>query len=296
MTSGLMRTIFCLGSLALERSMTVMRLETETWGAARPMPCAAYMVSNMSATNLRSLSSNSVTGSPGCWRTGSGYFTMVSSIGVLRARAFPRYLKIPDLLDVAFVVPLQFLSRIAAEFLHDFFGDDEGYHGLGCYPSGGDYADVGAFIAGAGGFAGVEANGFQWAAQGADGFQVAADDNVFAVGDAAFDAAGVVLVASESCGAFRILLAVVDGVVSLGAEGLSGCHSATDLDGFDGLQAHDRPGKQAVKTLIPVGVGADAGGQVVDDDLEDATNGVLGTGDLFDLGLHAGFGVGVDAA
>ena len=58
------------------RSITVTRFETPTCGAASPMPCEAYVVSNMSATSLRSSSSNSVTGSPGCSSTGSGYFTI----------------------------------------------------------------------------------------------------------------------------------------------------------------------------------------------------------------------------
>ena len=62
------------------RSMTVMRLETPTCGAARPMPCEAYVVSNMSATSLRSSALNSVTGSPGCSSTGSGYFTILRII------------------------------------------------------------------------------------------------------------------------------------------------------------------------------------------------------------------------
>ena len=62
------------------RSITVTRLDTPTCGAASPMPCEAYMVSNMSATSLRSSALNSVTGSPGCYSTGSGYFTIFKII------------------------------------------------------------------------------------------------------------------------------------------------------------------------------------------------------------------------
>lgn len=45
-------------------------------GAARPMPTALYMDSNMSAASARSSSLNSATGSVGRCRMGSGYVTM----------------------------------------------------------------------------------------------------------------------------------------------------------------------------------------------------------------------------
>ena len=88
----------------------------------------------------------------------------------------------------------------------------------------------------------------------------------------------------------------MDRVVHLGAEGFGRRDAAANFYGFHGLQAHDRPGKQAVEALVPVGVGADAGGQAVDDDFEDAADGVAGAAGLFDFGLHAGFGFWVDAA
>ena len=78
-------------------------------------------------------------------------------------RAF--VLEIPDLLDVAIVVTLQFICRVAPKFLHDFLGDDEGYHGLGCDSSSRDDADIGALIACAGGFPGIEADGLKRTAQ-----------------------------------------------------------------------------------------------------------------------------------
>src|SRR3954454_11462561 len=110
------------------RSMTVTRLDTATCGPARPIPWAEYMVSNMSATSLRSSSLNSFTGSPGCCRTGSGYFTMVRIT----------YLKAPDLFDVSIVISFHLQQGVAAELLvgracngqcdHGFSGHSRGRH------------------------------------------------------------------------------------------------------------------------------------------------------------------------
>ena len=110
MISGLMSTSFSRGSLPMLRSMTVMRLETPTCGAARPMPCEAYMVSNMSATSLRSSALNSVTGSPGCCEHRLGIFHNLQN-----HCAF--CLKAPYLFDVSVEISFQFQQRVAAEFL-----------------------------------------------------------------------------------------------------------------------------------------------------------------------------------
>ena len=56
--------------------MTNSLRETPICGAASPTPRAAYIVSNMSETSRFSLSSNSVTGSPGVSSTRSPYFTI----------------------------------------------------------------------------------------------------------------------------------------------------------------------------------------------------------------------------
>ena len=78
--------------------------------------------------------------------------------------------------------------------------------------------------------------------------------------------------------------------------GRLGCsHAAAEFHGLHCLQAHQRLREQAVETLVPVGVGADAGRQAVNDDLEDAADGVAGAERLVDLGLHGGFGFGVGA-
>ena len=56
-------------------SITVSRCEMAICGAANPIPCATYMLSNISATSVFKASSKTVIGAPGCFSTGSGNFT-----------------------------------------------------------------------------------------------------------------------------------------------------------------------------------------------------------------------------
>src|SRR3569832_314407 len=58
--SGL--TKLCGALRSSEMSMTMARLKTFTWGAARPMPGASYMVCNMSSSRVRYSSSTRATG------------------------------------------------------------------------------------------------------------------------------------------------------------------------------------------------------------------------------------------
>src|SRR5438128_9012463 len=53
-------------------SMTITRLGTPTWIAARPIPGAAYIVSSMSSISARRSSSTVVTGFDTCFSSGSG--------------------------------------------------------------------------------------------------------------------------------------------------------------------------------------------------------------------------------
>lgn len=59
-------------SSSLTQSRTTRRRPTPTWGAARPMPGAAYMVSSMSSARRRRSSSKLVTGFATARRRGSG--------------------------------------------------------------------------------------------------------------------------------------------------------------------------------------------------------------------------------
>ncbi len=69
------------------------------------------MVSNMSAINLRSSLSNSVTGSPGFCNTGSGYFTIGKIISL--------FLVAPYLFDVAFKISFHLERRVPAKLLRN---------------------------------------------------------------------------------------------------------------------------------------------------------------------------------
>ena len=126
----------------------------------------------------------------------------------------------------------------------------------------------------------------QRAAQRGDGFQVAADDDVFAVGDAAFEAAGAIGGAAKAAGGF----VVGDFVLDFAAVGASGGHSRADFDAFDGLDAHDGLRELAVELFVPLGVAAEADGNVVGDDFEDSADGVAGFERGIDFGFHFFFG------
>ena len=73
--SGLISTIFSSGFFLKLTSITVIRCEMLICGAASPIPCAAYIDSNISSVSFFSFASNTVTFSPGFDNTGSGHFT-----------------------------------------------------------------------------------------------------------------------------------------------------------------------------------------------------------------------------
>ena len=174
-------------------------------------------------------------------------------------------------------------------------GDGQRDHGFRRHARRGHHANVRSLVARGGFLAGIEADRLEGAAQGGNRLQISAHHDVLAVGDAAFDAAGVVLRAGKAGGLAGVGGRVVDGVVDLGAEGLGRGDAAADFDRLDRLQAHHGPGQQAVEALVPVGVGAQAGRHPVRDDFEDAVDGVAGAGGFFDFLLHAGFGFRVHA-
>src|SRR5262249_42405754 len=69
----------CNWSRVAEISITMTRLWTSTWVAARPTPGAAYIVSAMSLINLRILSSTRATLAASLCKRGSGYRKMGNS-------------------------------------------------------------------------------------------------------------------------------------------------------------------------------------------------------------------------
>ena len=83
-------------------------------------------------------------------------------------------------------------------------------------------ANVRALIGCLSRLASFEGHGSEGAAEGGDGLEVASDDKVFAVGDAAFEASGVVVLTGEAREVAYVAAGVGDGVVDLGAGGLGG--------------------------------------------------------------------------
>ena len=69
-----------------------------------------------------------------------------------------------------------------------------------------------------------------------------------------------------------------------------------ELDALDDVDAHDRGGQRRIEPAVPVDVRPESDREPVDDDLEDAADGVAGRPRLVDPGDHRGLGVGVRAA
>src|SRR5947209_11264703 len=180
-------------------SMTETRLLTPTWGAAKPTPFAAYIVSHMSAISRSSSGlSNSVTGSHFRSNTGSPYLI------ILRTTLKPLHL-----IEVALVIAFRLAERIATELFEERLCQDQRRH---CFPDhsrGGHDSDITAFIGGEGRIASGQVDGFERAAQRRNGLQEPAHDYILAVGNSALQASSPIRTSEE----MRLLLVVMDGVL-----------------------------------------------------------------------------------
>ena len=88
----------------------------------------------------------------------------------------------------------------------------------------------------------------------------------------------------------------VDLVVGHRAAAAGGLQPVADLDRLDRLHAHEGAGQPRVQPAVPVHVAAQARRQPVDDDLDDAAEGVAVLPDVVDLGDHPLAGRRVGAA
>src|ERR1700679_1027794 len=154
---------------------------------------------------------------------------------------------------VAGVFAMKLAEAVAAELFEDAAGNGEGDHSLARHPSGGDDAYIRALIGCLGGLAGLKGDRGERPPKRGDRFEVAADDEILAIGHAAFKTARVVVLAGELGEGLRTLgqltdisTSVADRIVDLGARGLGGGDAAAELYGFDGLEAHDGLGQEAV--------------------------------------------------
>ncbi|WBL36321.1 hypothetical protein O0235_01705 [Tepidiforma flava] len=130
--------------------------------------------------------------------------------------------------------------------------------------------------------------------EGGDGLDRGADDDVFAGGDAGFDAARIV--GSVAPGPALPLGDREDNVVHLRAAH-GGCFEAeAEADGFEGVDAEDGLRDAAVELAVPVDVAAEPGRDAHGADFDFAADGIaVGLGGV-DGGNHRLGGGGVGAA
>ena len=196
-----------------------------------------------------------------------------------------------ELFLVAVEVAAGLGNRVAAKFFHEGGGNFERDHGFTGDAAGGNDANIGTFVGGLDGFFGVQIGGHHGAPQGGDGLQVAADDDVAAVGNAAFEAAGAIGSAIEA-----VARGVVNNfVLNFGAVAGGIRDAGAEFDGFHGLNGHDGASDFGVELFVPLDVRAEARRDAVRDDFKDAADGIAGAKDVIDFGFHARFGFGIDA-
>src|SRR5229473_1725933 len=234
-------------------------------GLARTIFASGFFPAATSTTAIRTLKPICGAASP----TPSGAAACVASERV-------------DLSGIGIEIPLHLGERISSEFLQKSIGKHKGDHRFTDDARRGNHAPVGALVGGLHRLLGDHVSSAEGAAQRGDRLQVAAHDHVFAVGDAAFETAGAIGRAAEAVHGFI----VGDFVLHFAAVGAGGGDAGANFDAFDGLDAHYRLREAAVELFVPLCVAAEADGDVVSDDLEDAADGVTGFERGIDFGLH----------
>src|SRR5271157_587120 len=175
MISGFTITIFASGFLPVVTSTTAKRRLFPICGAARPTPCAAYIVANMSSAICASCSSNFLTTGVGFSSTGSPYLTILwivrtgacASCGSA-ARTSPAVTissEFADLLGIAVEIPPHFGERISSKFLQKSVRQHKSYHGLSSNTPGRHHAPVGTLVGRLYRLLGRHVHGAQWLAQ-----------------------------------------------------------------------------------------------------------------------------------
>src|SRR5262245_58998829 len=164
----------CPGSSPTERSITMTRRGTAIWGAARPMPGAAYIVSIMSATSVRMSPSISPTGSEGRCSSSCPYLTMgLNAIWVVvDSRWLGRRTAGQELAPAApgrVEVAQELVHGVSSELLHHGVRQDPRHHGLSHDARRGDDAGVAPLHGGGLRLLGLEVDGPQGDQQRGDG-------------------------------------------------------------------------------------------------------------------------------
>ncbi len=204
----------------------------------------------------------------------------------------PTVSEVVDLSGIALEVAAHLDQGVTTKFLQKSIGEDKCHHGFRGDGTGGNDAPVGTLISGLDGFLSDHIGGAQGAAECGDWLQVAAHDDVFAIGDAAFEAAGAIGRARK----FLRGLVVENFVLDFAAETARSENAGADFNTFYGLDAHYGLRKFAVESFIPLGVRAEADGNVVGDDFKNAADSVACFQNGVDFGFHFFLCCGVDAA
>src|SRR5712692_1966029 len=197
-----------------------------------------------------------------------------------------------DLSSIVIEIPPHLGERISSKFLQKSIGEHKSNHRFADNSGRGDDAPVGALVSGLHRLFGDHIGGAEGAAERGDRLEVTADNDVFAVGDAAFEPASAIGAAAETPGGF----VVGNFVLHFAAVGARGGYARADFHGFDGLDAHHGLRQTAVEFFIPLRVAAEAHGNLARDDFEDAADGVAGLERGVDLGFHFVLRGGIHAA
>ena len=182
------------------------------------------------------------------------------------------------------------VHRVPAELLGHSVGQHQSDHRLGDHPGRGHRGRVAALVDRLGRLAGLHVDGVEGARHRGDGLHRGADPEHLAVAHAALDAARAV---GPPAHAIRARL---DLVMGLRAAAACGGEAVADLDALHGLDAHDGGGQPGVEPPVPVREAAQAGRQVIGQDLDHPAEGVAVRAGRVDLLHHRGARLRVGAA
>src|SRR5580704_2880990 len=256
MISGFASTIFASGFFPVVTSTTATRRVKPICGAAKPTPCAAYMEANMSSVSCSNSASNFFTVTVGFSRMGSPYLTILY---ILRAAAVASMdagacvgatSELVDLSDIIVEIPPHLRKGISSKFLQKSIRQHKCDHRFSGHCPRGDDAPVRALVSCRNGFFGHHVSRMKCLAQRRNGFQVAAYDDIFPVGDAAFEATRTVCRPSEAPRSFF----VGNFVLNFAAVRARRSYARADLNRLDGLHAHKRLRKPPVEFFVPLSV------------------------------------------
>src|SRR5215469_7928108 len=144
---------------------------------------------------------------------------------------------VPQLTKIPFEVSQSFVHGVTSELVERTGRQGERDHRFSGNPGGRDHADVGALVGSLQRFPGGKVHRLQGAAERGYRFQVATHANLFAIGNATLDSAGVVSAAAKTAEAVFFL--VSNFIVHRRTGRTSGGNARANLNPLHRLQRHD---------------------------------------------------------